>query len=106
MVFRNLKASAAESLKLALQRKRRLAIMKIYRTCLMILISAVASGWAQEPSSTLSWNDASGNVQSLRDYHGKIVVLNFWATWCVPCHHEMGLLADMQGSISIEVSCC
>jgi thiol-disulfide isomerase/thioredoxin len=73
-----------------------LAIMKIYRTCLVILISTVASGWAQESSSTLSWNDASGNAQSLRDYHGKIVVLNFWATWCVPCQHEMGLLADVQ----------
>ncbi len=30
-----------------------------------------------------------GNVQSLSQYRGKIVLLNFWATWCKPCTTEM-----------------
>lgn len=33
--------------------------------------------------------DLDGNVQSLSQYRGKIVLLNFWATWCKPCTTEM-----------------
>lgn len=34
-------------------------------------------------------SDLNGNVQRLSDYRGKIVLLNFWATWCKPCTTEM-----------------
>ncbi|NOT14448.1 MAG: TlpA family protein disulfide reductase [Methylotenera sp.] len=33
--------------------------------------------------------DVAGKVQSLAQYRGKIIVLNFWATWCPPCREEM-----------------
>jgi len=32
----------------------------------------------------------------LSDYRGKIVVFNFWATWCVPCRKEMPLFVELQ----------
>lgn len=41
-------------------------------------------------------SDLAGASQSLENYRGKIVVLNFWATWCGPCLEEMPMLADIQ----------
>lgn len=41
----------------------------------------------QAPDFTLK--DLDGNQVSLRDFRGKVVFLNFWATWCPPCRLEM-----------------
>jgi thiol-disulfide isomerase/thioredoxin len=46
-----------------------------------------------EPAALdLSLNDLSGKPVSLERYRGKIVVMNFWATWCFPCREEMPML--------------
>ncbi|MEJ2391912.1 MAG: TlpA disulfide reductase family protein [Gammaproteobacteria bacterium] len=39
------------------------------------------------PAFTLQ--DGDGNSVSLSDYKGKVILLNFWGTWCPPCRHEM-----------------
>jgi len=44
----------------------------------------------------LSLPDLSGTPQLLEQYRGRVVVLNFWATWCVPCREEMPLLGNIQ----------
>jgi thiol-disulfide isomerase/thioredoxin len=40
----------------------------------------------------LTFTDADGKPVSLADFSGKIVLLNIWATWCVPCREEMPAL--------------
>ncbi len=48
---------------------------------------------ATAPDFTVS--DGSRNV-TLHDLRGKVVVLNFWATWCPPCVEEMPSMIEMQ----------
>lgn len=40
--------------------------------------------------------DAEGRPQALGRYQGKILVLNFWATWCAPCRQEMPAFSKLQ----------
>lgn len=44
---------------------------------------------ALQDLSTIKFKDAKGNTLSLADLNGKVVFLNFWATWCPPCLAEM-----------------
>jgi cytochrome c biogenesis protein CcmG, thiol:disulfide interchange protein DsbE len=43
---------------------------------------------------------ADGKAQRLSDLHGKVVVLNFWATWCPPCVEETPALNRLQAHIT------
>jgi len=45
---------------------------------------------------------ADGTARTLADYMGQGVVLNFWATWCVPCVAEMPALAKLAGLVRGE----
>jgi thiol-disulfide isomerase/thioredoxin len=47
-------------------------------------------------AASLNLHDLSGSKVQLRDYRGKSVVLNFWATWCVPCRAEIPALVELQ----------
>jgi peroxiredoxin len=60
---------------------------------LIVGLLFLASAFGQS-SPELSLKDATGKTYNLSDYRGKIVVLNFWATWCVPCKEEMPLFTE------------
>ena len=47
----------------------------------------------------LVFRDVSGEAKSLADWHGRTVLLNLWATWCVPCRKEMPALDALQGKL-------
>src|SRR6202163_494986 len=44
----------------------------------------------------LAFEDASGKPRKLSDWHGRTVLVNLWATWCVPCRKEMPALEGLQ----------
>ncbi|MGE0062211.1 MAG: TlpA family protein disulfide reductase [Xanthobacteraceae bacterium] len=44
----------------------------------------------------LAFNDADGKPRSLADWKGRTVLLNLWATWCVPCRKEMPALDALE----------
>jgi thiol-disulfide isomerase/thioredoxin len=54
----------------------------------------------------LAFKDSQGHDKTLADWHGRTVLLNLWATWCVPCRREMPALDALQaklGGPSFEV---
>jgi thiol-disulfide isomerase/thioredoxin len=44
----------------------------------------------------LEFRDAQGKAHRLSEWNGKLLLLNFWATWCAPCLKEIPLLVEAQ----------
>ncbi len=45
--------------------------------------------------SPVIFEDFSGNKINIKDYKGKLIIINFWATWCAPCKEEMPSLDNL-----------
>ena len=60
------------------------------------------SGASVFPPELYAWKDHLGQNVDLRDYQGKIVLLNFWATWCGPCRYEIPDLVKIRGDYDSE----
>ena len=54
------------------------------------------------PAPMVEWTTADGTTRTLADYAGQGIVLNFWATWCVPCVAEMPALDALAGLVGPE----
>ena len=48
------------------------------------------------PVPEVEFTDLEGGTHRLSDWKGKVVLLNFWATWCAPCREEMPSLDALQ----------
>jgi len=60
-------------------------------------IAALSVASRPKPIPELSFDTPEGTKASLADFKGRTVLLNLWATWCVPCRQEMPALDRLQG---------
>jgi thiol-disulfide isomerase/thioredoxin len=51
------------------------------------------------PVAEVNFDDGEAHARRLADFKGKVVLLNVWATWCVPCRKEMSALDRLQESL-------
>jgi thiol-disulfide isomerase/thioredoxin len=51
------------------------------------------------PMPDLRFVDGAGKPRSLADFRGRVILLNLWATWCVPCRKEMPALDRLQAAL-------
>jgi thiol-disulfide isomerase/thioredoxin len=57
------------------------------------------AGESDESQVSFSWKNAEGNTGSLTDLRGKVVLINFWATWCIPCRKEIPELIEINNEM-------
>ncbi|WP_136443216.1 TlpA family protein disulfide reductase [Pacificoceanicola onchidii] len=53
-------------------------------------------------AGTAEFMTFEGNPLTLAEWQGKWTVVNFWATWCAPCRHEMPMLSELQAEMGGE----
>jgi thiol-disulfide isomerase/thioredoxin len=61
-----------------------------------MLLTVAAAAQTSSASVSLRLRDINGRRVSLPDYKGKVVLINFWATWCPPCRTEIPDLVRLQ----------
>jgi thiol-disulfide isomerase/thioredoxin len=79
--------------------------------CVITFVAPSRVASAQEPPKNfvlldkpslvaeVKFDDGEGHARKLSDFKGKVVLLNVWATWCVPCRKEMPALDRLQASL-------
>ena len=59
-------------------------------------------GVPPKPLPQMSWTGMDGTEQKIKDYEGKVLILDFWATYCEPCRREIPHLNELQAKYGAD----
>ena len=79
--------------------------MRILLTAFLLCCATAVSGqqlkpWSGGATPAFALSDLEGRPHRLADYRGKVVLINFWATWCEPCREEMPSMNRLRASLA------
>ena len=69
------------------------------RTALSSFEAAFVPAVGPKPAPHRAFLNAQGSLETFSDHHGRMVLVNLWATWCGPCIQEMPSLDRLQGKL-------
>lgn len=79
--------------------------MRILLSVMLFFCATLAAAqqlrpWTGGATPPLALQDLDGRPHALEDYRGKVVLINFWATWCEPCRAEMPSINKLRASLA------
>ena len=79
--------------------------MRILLLCILLGCTPLSTAqqlkpWSGGMAPALALSDVEGRLHRLEDYRGKVVLVNFWATWCEPCREEMPSMNRLRASLA------
>ena len=79
--------------------------MRALAAALLVMLCGAAAAadlklWTGGPPPALALKDLDGRQHRLADYRGKVVLINFWATWCGPCREEMPSIQELKSKLA------
>jgi thiol-disulfide isomerase/thioredoxin len=78
----------------------RFLVLAVLLCCAAPAIAQQLKPWSGGPTPSLVLSDVDGKPHRLEDYRGKVVLVNFWATWCEPCREEMPSMNKLRASLA------
>jgi peroxiredoxin len=79
-----------------------LGVSVLLGLCCVGIAAQELTPWTSGPTPPLTLTDQHGTNHTLAAYHGRVVLVNFWATWCAPCREEMPALQALQHTLGKE----